>query len=147
MKVECSSLATMHMIPRICVMSSRSCACRSIDTQTGQTRRTKLIGFLRQSCWKLNKAWRESCDVDTKSYKVIAYLLEISMQSESDRLKCFINFSPFDVLRKSLLKKFVMVTKKQLPRTTRNDPSGRETWLSDFLLSNTTLLKEEDNNI
>ena len=49
------------------------------------------------------------------------------MQSDKERLKCLMNFSPVSVLSMSLFRRFVKLTKNIVPRKVRKTPSGTET--------------------
>lgn len=68
----------------------------------------------------------------------------MSRQSESERLKCCMNFNPFFVCSISLLNKFVILTKKQLPKTTKKAPNGSETRFSASCFATTPKAKTND---
>lgn len=57
------------------------------------------------------------------------------MQSDNDKLKYLMNLSPLEVLSMSLLKRLVMLTKKQDPKKARKIPSCIETLVSASFLA------------
>lgn len=129
----------MHKTLRRYGWLSKSSYCKHIDTERIRTRRTTLIESLR-------RAYEETKVVShmTREHKEQPYLLVMSRQSESDKLKCWMNFNPFDVQSISLLNRFVILTKKQLPMTTRKAPNGSETLFSSSCFDMTPNASKND---
>lgn len=65
------------------------------------------------------------------------YLFEMSTQSDKDKLKCFINFSPVEVQSCILFKRFVDATKNIEPKKARKTPNCNLTRDSSFCLLKT----------